>query len=357
MSTLKVNNIIPFSGQTVNIQGDFTPSGSNQSLGSEANPWSELYISTGSVNFVAPGAPIAAVVASLKAGGENGVTGPITGMMFTETTGYRGSFSVGRDNRASGTGSFTQGSANTASGFYAQAHGFGNRATGNYSHAEGNSTLADGGLSHAEGAFTSASGNYSHAEGDGTLSIGTFSHAEGYQTRAIGTYSHAEGFATTASGIASHAEGKETIASGDYSHAEGYITTASGQFSHAEGTQTKALGVNAHAGGFLTTASGDGSFTHGYELQAPGLYQTVVGQNNVLGNSSSLFVVGAGTTYLNRKNGFSVELDPNTTQAHIVIPVGGTNPTNPKTASMYFNPASNLLFIYNGTTWRSASFS
>jgi hypothetical protein len=359
MSTLKVNNIIPFSGQTVNIQGDFLPSsGSNttQSLGSVSNPWADLYISTGSVNFVAPGAPIAAVVASLKAGGENGVTGPITGMIFTETNGFRGSFSVGRNNLASGTASLANGQSNTASGDYSHAEGFGNRATGQYSHAEGNANLANGALSHAEGASTSASGNYSHAEGNGALSIGSYSHAEGYQTTAFGTYSHAEGYWATSSGDASHAEGYLTWATGSYSHAEGGNTIASGQFSHTEGTYTVASGQYSHAGGTSTTASGMGAFTHGLNIEAPGVYQTVVGQNNVTGNSASLFVVGAGTTSGNRKNGFSVELDPNTTQAHIVIPVGGGNPTNPKTASMYFNPASNLMYIYNGTAWRSASF-
>jgi aconitate hydratase len=33
-----------------------------------------------------------------------------------------------------------------------------------------------------------------------------------------------------------------------------------------------------------------------------------------------------------------------------------SNPSNPKTGSMYFNPSTNLMYIYNGTTWRSSSF-
>jgi len=376
MSTLKVNNIIPFSGQTVNIQGDFLPSsGSNttQSLGSVSNPWADLYVSTGSVNFVGPGAS-AAVVASLKAGGENGVTGPITGMIFTDTTGFRGSFSVGRNNIASGTASLANGLANTSSGFYSHAEGNSSKATGTYSHAEGNSTsagdyshaegnvtLADGAFAHAEGISTTASGYYSHAEGSYTRTAafsGQGMHAEGYGTLASGSNSHAEGSYTTSSGYASHAEGASTWATGLSSHAEGNSTIAAGDYSHAEGITTSASGMYSHAAGMYTTASGIGSFTHGLNIEAPGYAQTVVGQYNALGNSSSLFVVGAGVSVGSRKNGFSVEVDASGNYgAHVVIPTNNTNPGNPKTGSMYFNPGTNLMFIYNGTAWRSSSFS
>jgi hypothetical protein len=33
-----------------------------------------------------------------------------------------------------------------------------------------------------------------------------------------------------------------------------------------------------------------------------------------------------------------------------------TSSSNPITGSMFFNPITNLMYIYNGTTWRSASF-
>ena len=362
MSTLKVNKIQSFSGDDIIFDGNFVPSsskGGDLTLGTEANPWSELYVSTGSVNFVAPGTP-AVSVAKIKAGGEtNAGVGPFQGMIFTETNNLRGSFSVGRNNIASGTGSFTQGLANTASGFYAQAHGFGNKATANYSHAEGNATLANGALSHAEGINTFASGDYSHAEGTSTRTVAGIqgAHAEGYYTLASGTNSHAEGAYTTSSGTNSHAEGAQTIASGLSSHSEGISTIASGDYSHAEGLSTSASGMYSHAAGIYTTSSGIGSFTHGLSIEAPGYAQTVVGQYNTLGNSSSLFVVGAGVSVGSRKNGFSVEVDSTGNYgAHIVIPTNSTNPGNPKTGSMYFNPSSNLMFIYNGTAWRSSSF-
>lgn len=105
-------------------------------------------------------------------------------------------------------------------------------------------------------------------------------HAEGLATSAIGGSSHAEGLSTIAAGIYSHAEGANNIAVGEVSHAEGSQTVAAGYYSHAEGSQTVALGVASHAGGEGTVASGS--------------YQTVIGKWNVLGNDSSLLVVGDG---------------------------------------------------------------
>jgi hypothetical protein len=355
MSTLKVNNIIPFSGQTVNIQGDFLPSGSNstQSLGSVSNPWSELYVSTGSVNFVAPGTPSISV-AKIKAGGEvNAGVGPIQGMIFTETNNLRGSFSVGRNNIASGTASLANGFANTASGDFSHAEGYDTIASGFYSHTEGLETIANASNAHAEGQYTTASGAYAHAEGFTTTALGQGAHAEGRLTLASAQASHAEGQSTTASGAWSHAEGDLSTAGNTGAHAEGYNTKALGAYSHAENNQTLASGDFSHAGGYFSTASGYASFAHGQFVQASSSYQVVFGNYNALGNTSSLFVVGTGTSGT-RKDGFSVEIDG--LAAHIVIPTNSSNPGNPKAGSMYFNASTNLLFIHNGTAWRSASF-
>ena len=374
MSTLKVNKIQPFSGNDISFEGNFVPSSSKgdpQSLGSLTSPWAELYVSTGSVNFMAPGTP-AVTVARLRAGGQAFASaGPIQGMIFTETNGnLRGSFSVGRDNQASGTASLANGLANTASGFYshaegnltqatgyaAHAEGYSNRAIGVASHAEGNTTLASGLSSHTEGQLTTASGDYSHAEGYLSRATGYGAHAEGNASLSSGGQSHAEGTYTTASGNSSHAEGASTLASGLSSHAEGLQTIASGDYSHAEGAQTIASGYASHAGGNYSTASGVYTFAHGEGLQALNQAKTVVGQYNVLGDSSSLFVVGAGINNGNRKNGFSVELADGTL-ASVVIPSNTTNPTNPKAGAMYFNSGNGFLYMYNGTAWRSSSFS
>ena len=345
MSRVKVNSINPFTGQNINFGGHAIPSGSSKNLGSETQAWAELYVSTGSVNFVAPitlGQPTV-VVATLRAGGEGNTAGVARGQIFTETNNnLRGSFSVGRNNQASGTASLANGSYNTASGLWSHAEGTVTLALGDISHAEGYLTTASGYGAHAEGYLTTASGSYSHAEGQETRALGLLSHAEGQETIALGFSSHAEGGSTKASGDSSHAEGYLTIASGLYSHAEGAYTTASGQSSHAEGAYTLASGDTSHAGGIGTIASGSG--------------QTVVGKYNTpTDNPNSVFIVGTGLNNSSRLNGFSVETDG--TKPHIVLPTNTSNPSSPKTGSMYFNPITNLMFIYNGTAWRSASFS
>lgn len=330
MSRVKVNSITPFTGQNINFGGHAIPSGSSKNLGSETQAWAELYVSTGSVNFVAPivlGQPTV-VVATLRAGGEGLTTGIATGQIFTETNNnLRGSFSVGRNNRASGTASLANGIYHTASGDYSHAEGWGTRATGLASHTEGFATIASNDYSHAEGYFTTATGQYSHAEGSDTRALGVTSHAEGNQTLASGSTSHAEGYLTTASGLGSHAEGHSTIASGAYSHAEGYLTTALGNWSHAEGVGTIA---NSN-------------------------YQMAIGRYNTAGNVNSLFVIGIGTSTSSRADAFSIDAD-NSGRVHMVVPTNTSNPNNFKTGSMYFNPSTNLMFIYNGTAWRSSSF-
>lgn len=356
MSRVKVNNITPFAGQNITLGGHALPSGS-KNLGSETNPWAELYVSTGSVNFVSTvtlGQPTV-IVASIKARGEAGVSGGPTGMIFTDTgnNNLLGSFSVGKGNTASGTASLAVGNANISSGTYSYAQGVNNRASGLYSHAQGVTTSASGFYSHAEGAYTKALGQQSHAEGSFTVASGSASHAEGDQTLALGDGSHAEGYQTTASGVFSHAEGFNTIASGQGAHAEGSNTIASGQYSHAEGLQNLASGNHSHAQGYLATASGNNSFASGLGVVASSQYQVVVGQYNNLNNTSSIFVVGAGVSN-SRKDGFSVESDG--TKAHIVIPANQQLPNNPKQGSMFFNQDTNMLYIHNGTAWRSASF-
>ena len=358
MSRVKVNNINPLSGQNITLGGNAVPSGSDKNLGAEANPWAELYVSTGSVNFVGASS---VTVASIKAGGETGLNPQIpSGMVFIETVGnfgstYRGSFSVGRQNRATGTASLANGLSNTASGNYSYAQGQGNNVSGLGAHAQGQFTTASGQFSHAEGYQTLASGQYSHAEGYQTVASNGYAHTKGLQTLASGQYSHAEGDNTIASGSHSHAEGQGTTTNGNGAHAEGFYTRAFGDYSHAEGRQNLAFGPHSHAEGQGTTAIGFASHTEGLFTVASSSYQTVVGQYNALNNTASLFIVGAGITGT-RQDGFSVELDTANAKPHIVLPTNTSNPTNPKTGSMYFNPSTNMINIWNGTTWRTASF-
>ena len=142
------------------------------------------------------------------------------------------------------------------------------------------------------------------------------------------------------------AAGFETTASGNYSHAEGYRTKALGDAAHSLGSGSIALGLYSLATGVATIASGSG--------------QVVVGRYNAHNNVSSSFVVGGGSSDTNRKDIFSVDLGSNSSGS-IMIPTNasstqaGGHPSNPRTGSIYFNPTLNLLWAYNGNTWKSAS--
>jgi hypothetical protein len=119
-------------------------------------------------------------------------------------------------------------------------------------------------------------------------SYSNYAHAEGWQTFALGNNSHAEGRRTIAAGLASHAEGYLTKTFNDYSHTEGWATIASGAYSHAEGRSTIASGLASHA--------------EGYGTEALGNYQLVIGQYNESSLSQSAFIIGDGTTEIDRHN-------------------------------------------------------
>jgi hypothetical protein len=147
-----------------------------------------------------------------------------------------------------------------------------------------------------------ANGTFAHAQGNQTTSSGQYSHAEGSTTQAKGLGSHAEGINSIASGSYSHTEGSATIAIGQGSHAEGRATLSTGSFSHTEGEATIALGYAAHAEGLSTEARGDYSHAEGNSTVALGNYQHVQGQFNISSSAESAFIIGNGTSNLNRSN-------------------------------------------------------
>jgi hypothetical protein len=179
--------------------------------------------------------------------------------------------------------------------------------------------------SHAQGVGTFATGQYSHAEGNSTTSTGNFSHAEGDNAKSTGQYSHAEGNNTNAAGVSSHAEGYYTSASGNYSHAEGNNTNSKGTYSHAEG--------------FGTIASGS--------------YQHVQGQYNTQGDSTSLMIIGNGTTS-SRKDAFKVRMS-----GSIVLPT--TQSSSPSwtgtDGEMIFATVTgnHRFYVWMAGAWRSGS--
>jgi uncharacterized phage infection (PIP) family protein YhgE len=153
----------------------------------------------------------------------------------------------------------------------------------------------DGNFIYLEGLGVSSS--YFATTGSNRFSgnqVITGSLAQGNNVSAS-TFAHAEGFNTVAAFAYSHAEGISTLANNFNAHAEGQSTVASGLSSHAEGNQTQAIGIASHAEGLGTIASGSYSHAEGIYTVAQGLGQTVVGQYNILDNTSSLFVIGNGS--------------------------------------------------------------
>ena len=281
---------------------------------------------------------------------------------YSTTASGVNSHAEGENTTASGSNSHAEGYRAKASGNYSHAEGYQAKASGSTSHAEGSSTEASGNYSHAEGYAAIAYGSTSHVEGfGGTMAVTITGDANAttytlaaaksgikigqvieykniqakitaydssvpsitvnttlsttaltsvaatiYTLVASGSYSHAEGNTTIASGSSSHAEGSKTRASGNFSHAEGESTIASGTSSHAEGYNTSASGGFSHATGYKTKANGDYSWANGYNTIATGDYQTVIGKYNV-SDTTSLFIIGNGTSTAARSNAMTVD--------------------------------------------------
>lgn len=85
----------------------------------------------------------------------------------------------------------------------------------------------------------------------------------------------------------------------------------------------------------LTTSEIDGNFQHFTGSHA------ITGSLTVSGSPA---ITTTGTLTVGGSN------------ATIVLPyTSASQPTLPSTGSMYFDYAQNLLFVYNGTAWKSAS--
>ena len=169
-------------------------------------------------------------------------------------------------------------------------------------------------------------------------------------------------------------------------------------------TQTGSFVTNAQTGSFVTTGSnsfisgsmtitgsltvsGSGTFTNIGPAIFSGSVTVVNGgvTGSLLGTASyatlaasasiiNTSAVGSGTWFPLLKSSsstgyyvpgavstFSLDFNTNTltvtSSRAAAVPATGSNPASPSTGSIYFNPTFNLLYIYNGTTWRSASFS
>lgn len=296
------------------------------------------------------------------------------------------------------------------------ANGFNVSASGEYSHAEGYYVNAKSQGSHAEGSFSSAGlpawdtnstvsgitqlptsvGNITSSIVAGaTVVLGNISYAANYlivsrsffqasrtqieyvsssnlnassgvplaiidmnnilatypnQTLTVGEFSHVEGSSNLA--IFGHAEGEGNLAFAG--HAEGNGTISRGYASHAEGAYTLANGTGSHAEGYSATASGDYSHAEGLGTVATGSYQHVQGQYNTHGDTTSLMIVGNGTSTGARKDAFKVRMS-----GSIVLP------TTQSSAPSWTGTDGELVFatvtgnhrfyVWMSGTWRSGS--
>ena len=254
------------------------------------------------------------------------------GQYTTGSGGY--SHAEGNTTNASGAGAHAEGSYTNATGGGSHAEGYTTTAQGFHSHAEGIYSVARSDYSHAEGRQTNSQGGFSHTEGyiTTTTNIAQYAHAEGYYTIAQNLYSHVEGYNVTSSGVASHAEGHTTQAKGDYSHSEGYLSIASGSYSHAQGYNCVAYGTASYAGGYGTIASGSVGGTMS-------VAQTVFGSFNKQGNTTSLFVIGSGSSDSDRGDIFHV--NPQT----IVLSGGIVHKTTLQNTAYTILPTDRFVFI------------
>jgi hypothetical protein len=294
-------------------------------LGSEDYFWRDLYISTGSIKFV-------------------GAAGTVVGTLSNAANGMvLDSGLIANGNSSFGTSSLAITSVTGSLRITGSLRNGGEDlvATGQISHAEGLRARATGVASHAEGHNTHAHGEYSHAEGDSTSASGSSSHTEGGFTRATATaeYAHAEGYATYVEAIAGHVEGQSTVvyanargghaegnhtdvydeyghAEGEFTmtnargaHSEGWYSMATGQHAHAEGSRTIAQGTGSHAEGSGSWAEAHYSHASGIGTKASAVGQSVVGKFNVVDNTTSLFVIGNGTSNTNRSDLFLADAD------------------------------------------------
>lgn len=221
---------------------------------------------------------------------------------------------------------------NIATGLYSKASGFMTQATGDYSSAEGLYCVASNICAIATGRNTTASGPFAHAEGTRTVASSNDAHAEGDMTQATAARSHTEGYATKATEKQAHAEGMNT--------------TASGLNSHAEGEYTEAKGRASWAGGAHSLASGTRSFANGSYTIAAGTAQTALGKYNV-SDTTSLLIVGNGTSDTARSNAFTIDTAGNGWFAGNVIANGVPTEDNHVITKKYLEDNIAQLILTN----------
>ena len=198
-----------------------------------------------------------------------------------------------------------------------------------------------------------------HVEGYGNTSIGaniSFTHIEGYSND-ISTFSHVgithiEGKSNQINTSVNtvHVEGSNNKVEPsnavdglvEYAHIEGKSNKVYCNNVHVEGLGNTAIKSNAgHVGGWNNTINGDTAFAHGHGLKATGVCSFVIGRYNIENNATkpngARFIVGNGTSDVDRSNAFAVFAD-----GHAEVKVQGTN-DNSVIIKSYLDSQNNAL--------------
>lgn len=233
---------------------------------------------------------------------------------------------------------FGNANATTYTTKYGPAYGgINTTSTGQASTAIGAGVTACSDGAFAAGVLTIAGNPESYTDakysGQGAAAFGISNPSQG-KFGARGMASFVAGYNTYAKANATAAFGDSTKALGEASFAAGYFTIAEGNQSFATGRQTQALGNSSAAFGKETVAhaQASGALVAGLRCQAyvdgaivlgdnlvgtqntSNIGQVILGRyNKIETNSTDVLVVGCGTSANDRKNGFAIDANGNST--------------------------------------------
>ena len=172
----------------------------------------------------------------------------------------------------------------------------------------------------------------------GSESSGNLSYGYGLSVSGTGDYSVALNRFTLASGDASTAIGNSTSAIGNGSMSQGYVTQSIGNFSHAEGNNCITIGDYSHA--------------EGQHTLAVGTFQHIIGCYNLTATTQSAFIIGNGTSDLNRSN--LVFAAGNSFNIYGDLTVTGTTSSGTISATTYQNLPTDVRVT--GATYSNNTF-
>lgn len=178
------------------------------------------------------------------------------------------------------------------------------------------------------GDYSFSAGFNSKGKGFSSTAIGTSTNAAGPSSVAMGTNSLSSSFASVAIGNQARAIGNVSTAMGYNTEASGNVSVALGNISSASGDFSTAIGSNTNASGDISTSIGLGTNSRPYGSLTIGRYN-----DSVISSSTKtwiatdpLFIVGNGTSNLDRNNALVVFKNGNATlDGELTRPSSGTD--------------------------------